>query len=60
MRWLASPTGTFVIEKGRVAWTGTTADLKATQDIKERFLHVVSQQDSIHHPNREEHVPCRS
>ena len=29
-----------VIEKGRVAWTGTTADLRATPDIKERFLHV--------------------
>ena len=29
-----------VIEKGRVAWTGTTADLRATHDIKERFLHV--------------------
>ncbi|MBP0616505.1 ABC transporter ATP-binding protein [Jiella mangrovi] len=29
-----------VIEKGRVAWAGTTADLKATPEIKERFLHV--------------------
>ena len=29
-----------VIEKGRVAWTGTTADLRATPGIKERFLHV--------------------
>ncbi len=29
-----------VIEKGRVAWTGTTAELKATPEVKERFLHV--------------------
>ena len=29
-----------VIEKGRVAWQGTTAELRATPDIKERFLHV--------------------
>jgi branched-chain amino acid transport system ATP-binding protein len=29
-----------VIEKGRVAWTGTSADLLATPDIKDRFLHV--------------------
>ena len=29
-----------VIEKGRIAWTGSTADLKATPDIKDRFLHV--------------------
>ncbi|EAU41249.1 ABC transporter ATP-binding protein [Fulvimarina pelagi HTCC2506] len=29
-----------VIEKGRVAWTGTTEELKATPDIKDRFLHV--------------------
>ncbi|MCQ8782100.1 ABC transporter ATP-binding protein [Mangrovibrevibacter kandeliae] len=29
-----------VIEKGRVAWTGTTSELRATPDIKDRFLHV--------------------
>ncbi|GAB5375352.1 MAG: ABC transporter ATP-binding protein [Acuticoccus sp.] len=29
-----------VIEKGRVAWTGTSAELRATPDIKDRFLHV--------------------
>ena len=29
-----------VIEKGRIAWEGTTADLRATPDIKDRFLHV--------------------
>ncbi|MBO0905716.1 ABC transporter ATP-binding protein [Jiella sonneratiae] len=29
-----------VIEKGRVAWSGTTAELKATPAVKERFLHV--------------------
>ena len=29
-----------VIEKGRVAWEGTSAQLKATPDIKDRFLHV--------------------
>jgi branched-chain amino acid transport system ATP-binding protein len=29
-----------VIEKGRVGWTGTTAQLRATPDIKDRFLHV--------------------
>ncbi|MCQ0986772.1 ABC transporter ATP-binding protein [Jiella marina] len=29
-----------VIEKGRVAWEGTTADLIATPEIKDRFLHV--------------------
>ncbi|MCE7026648.1 ABC transporter ATP-binding protein [Jiella avicenniae] len=29
-----------VIEKGRVAWVGTTAELKATPEVKERFLHV--------------------
>jgi branched-chain amino acid transport system ATP-binding protein len=29
-----------VIEKGRVVWTGTTPDLLATPDIKNRFLHV--------------------
>lgn len=29
-----------VIEKGRVAWEGTTAELRATPAVKERFLHV--------------------
>ncbi|MEN3793712.1 ABC transporter ATP-binding protein [Fulvimarina sp. MAC3] len=29
-----------VIEKGRIAWTGTTEELKATPEIKDRFLHV--------------------
>ena len=29
-----------VIEKGRVVWTGTTAELEATPDIKDRYLHV--------------------
>jgi len=29
-----------VIEKGRVAWTGTSDELRATPDIKDRFLHV--------------------
>ncbi|QDL93952.1 ABC transporter ATP-binding protein (plasmid) [Paroceanicella profunda] len=29
-----------VIEKGRVVWQGTTPDLLATPDIKDRFLHV--------------------
>ena len=29
-----------VIEKGRVAWTGTTAEFLATPDVKDRFLHV--------------------
>ena len=29
-----------VIEKGRVAWEGTTEELRATPAVKERFLHV--------------------
>ncbi|NDV85140.1 ATP-binding cassette domain-containing protein [Aurantimonas aggregata] len=29
-----------VIEKGRVAWTGTTEELRASPDVKDRFLHV--------------------
>ncbi len=29
-----------VLEKGRVAWQGTTAQILAAPDIKERFLHV--------------------
>jgi len=29
-----------VIEKGRVVWTGTTAELKVDPTIKDRFLHV--------------------
>ena len=29
-----------VIEKGRVGWTGTSAELRATPAIKDRFLHV--------------------
>lgn len=29
-----------VIEKGRIAWSGTTAELRATPAVKERFLHV--------------------
>ncbi len=29
-----------VIEKGRVAWEGTSDALRATPDIKDRFLHV--------------------
>ena len=29
-----------VIEKGRVVWTGTTAEILATPDVKDRFLHV--------------------
>ena len=29
-----------IIEKGRVVWTGTTAELKADPTIKDRFLHV--------------------
>ncbi|MEJ8573583.1 ABC transporter ATP-binding protein [Microbaculum marinum] len=29
-----------VIEKGRVVWTGTTGELEATPDIKDRYLHV--------------------
>ncbi len=29
-----------VIEKGRVVWTGTTADILATPEVKDRFLHV--------------------
>ncbi|MAU96115.1 MAG: ABC transporter ATP-binding protein [Fulvimarina sp.] len=29
-----------VIEKGRVAWSGTTAELRTTPAVKERFLHV--------------------
>ena len=29
-----------VIEKGRVVWTGTTAELRDTPDIKDRYLHV--------------------
>lgn len=29
-----------VIEKGRVVWTGTTAEVLATPDVKDRFLHV--------------------
>jgi branched-chain amino acid transport system ATP-binding protein len=29
-----------VIEKGRVVWTGTTPELLATPEIKDRFLHV--------------------
>lgn len=29
-----------VIEKGRVVWTGTTADILTTPEVKDRFLHV--------------------
>ena len=29
-----------VIEKGRVAWTGTTEQLRASPEVKDRFLHV--------------------
>lgn len=29
-----------VIEKGRIAWTGTSAELLATPEVKDRFLHV--------------------
>jgi branched-chain amino acid transport system ATP-binding protein len=29
-----------VIEKGRVAWTGTSAELSADRSVKERYLHV--------------------
>jgi branched-chain amino acid transport system ATP-binding protein len=29
-----------VIERGRVAWTGTTEELRASPDVKDRFLHV--------------------
>ncbi len=29
-----------VIEKGRVVWTGTTAQILATPEVKDRFLHV--------------------
>ncbi|WP_206453894.1 ABC transporter ATP-binding protein [Aurantimonas marina] len=29
-----------VIEKGRIAWTGTTDQLRSTPEIKDRFLHV--------------------
>ncbi|SPJ26012.1 ABC transporter ATP-binding protein [Palleronia abyssalis] len=29
-----------VIEKGRVVWTGSTAEILATPDVKDRFLHV--------------------
>jgi len=29
-----------VIEKGRVVWTGTSADLKSDPTVKDRFLHV--------------------
>jgi len=29
-----------VVEKGRVAWMGTSADLKADASVKDRFLHV--------------------
>ena len=29
-----------VMEKGRIAWTGTTADLLADAEVKNRYLHV--------------------
>ena len=29
-----------VIEKGRVAWTGTSEELRASPEVKDRFLHV--------------------
>lgn len=29
-----------VIEKGRVAWQGTSGELRATPEVKDRFLHV--------------------
>jgi len=29
-----------IVEKGRVVWTGTSADLAADPSLKERFLHV--------------------
>ena len=29
-----------VVEKGRVAWVGTSAELKADASVKDRFLHV--------------------
>ena len=29
-----------VIEKGRVVWTGTTAEILATPEVKDQFLHV--------------------
>ena len=30
----------FVIEKGRIVWSGDTPDLLATPEVKDRFLHV--------------------
>jgi branched-chain amino acid transport system ATP-binding protein len=29
-----------VIEKGRVVWTGTSPELRADPQVKDRFLHV--------------------
>ena len=29
-----------VIEKGRIVWSGTTAEILATPEVKDRFLHV--------------------
>ena len=29
-----------VIEKGRIVWTGTSADLMANPELKDRYLHV--------------------
>jgi len=29
-----------VVEKGRVAWSGTSAELAADESVKDRFLHV--------------------
>jgi hypothetical protein len=36
----ASPTGTVIIEKGRVVWQGTSPELAAQQDIQHRYLGV--------------------
>ncbi|MFT3688379.1 ABC transporter ATP-binding protein [Paenirhodobacter sp.] len=30
----------YVVEKGRVVWTGTSADLKSSPEVKDRFLKV--------------------
>ena len=30
----------FIIEKGRIVWTGTSGELAAAPEIKDRFLHV--------------------
>jgi branched-chain amino acid transport system ATP-binding protein len=39
-----------LLEKGRVAWRGTSADLAADHSVRDRYLHVGGQPPAILHP----------